>query len=79
MKKVFFAVTVCTLAIAAVSATKANSRVLATGYTQNTSTGFCTVSSGIDCNGTRIACEDNGNQLYAFNASAACSVELKKP
>lgn len=76
----FFAVTICTLAIAAVATTKANSRFVPLGFTQDPSTGFCTVPSGIDCNGNRIDCKDaSGNQLFAEDQTHECSEPLKKP
>ena len=76
--KLYFAVTIFSVAIAATAATKANQRPFATGYTQDASTGFCTVSSGIDCAGGNTLCKNGTVQLYEFNSGAACSIALKK-
>ena len=79
MKRLFIAVTVCTLAIAAAASTKANSRVIETGYTPD-SFGTCTQISSFDCNGTGTTCKDgSGAQLYRFDNAQACSITLAKP
>jgi hypothetical protein len=80
MKRVFFAVTVCTLAIAAASATKANSKVFANGYQNHPITGFCTVVAATNCGtGTNNCVDGSGAQVYQFNSSAACATALTKP
>lgn len=80
MKRMFFVTTVCTLAIAAVSATKANSRINEVGYLENVITGKCTVISGTNCNGTGNTCVDgSGAQLYRFDDANPCTVALQKP
>ncbi|OQP54314.1 hypothetical protein A4H97_22790 [Niastella yeongjuensis] len=81
MKKTrfFFTVTTFCIAIAAVTATKANGKITEIGYT-NSPGNKCTVSSGIVCGNQGTGCVNaGGTQLFRFNGSSACSIALAKP
>jgi hypothetical protein len=74
--KLFLTVTTFCVAIAAVSATKANSRIAEPGFTQASSK--CNVVSGVTCGSPGTGCKNgSGAQLFRLNNTQPCSIALQ--